>query len=123
MQRDLTDSTSLRNQGVALAHSYLSLKSISSGLNRITINKLKMNNELNDHWEVLAEAIQTVLRKSGQEDAYEKLKNLTQGQSINSTLIKNFVSDLKIPEKDKETLFSLNPENYTGLSSKLVDLL
>ena len=123
MQRDLTDSTSLRNQGVALAHSYLSLKSISSGLNRITINKLKMNNELDDHWEVLAEAIQTVLRKSGQEDAYEKLKNLTQGQSINSTLIKNFVSDLKIPEKDKETLFSLNPENYTGLSSKLVDLL
>ena len=123
MQRDLTDSTSLRNQGVALAHSYLSLKSISSGLNRITINKLKMNNELNDHWEVLAEAIQTVLRKSGQEDAYEKLKNLTQGQSINSTLIKNFVSDLKIPKKDKETLFSLNPENYTGLSSKLVDLL
>lgn len=123
MQRDLTDSTSLRNQGVALAHSYLSLKSISSGLNRITINKLKMNNELDDHWEVLAEAIQTVLRKSGQEDAYEKLKNLTQGQSINSTLIKNFVSDLKIPKKDKETLFSLNPENYTGLSSKLVDLL
>ena len=77
MQRDLSDSTVLRNQGSALGYSYLALKNVLNGLSRITINKNKMISELDEHWEVLAEAIQTILRKEGQPEAYEKLKNLT----------------------------------------------
>ena len=123
MQRDLTDSTILRNQGVALGHSYLALQNILKGLSRITINKVQMSAELNNHWEVLGEAIQTILRKSGKQDAYEQLKSLTQGQSINAESMAEFVSGLKISDEDKQTLLELTPELYTGLSSKLVDLI
>ena len=123
MQRDLTDSTTLRNQGVALGHSYLALQNILKGLSRITINKVQMSAELNNHWEVLGEAIQTILRKSGKQDAYEQLKSLTQGQSINAESMAEFVSGLKISDEDKQTLLELTPELYTGLSSKLVDLI
>ena len=123
IQRDLTDSTTLRNQGVALGHSYLALQNILKGLSRITINKVQMSAELNNHWEVLGEAIQTILRKSGKQDAYEQLKSLTQGQSINAESMYEFVSGLKISDEDKQTLLELTPELYTGLSSKLVDLI
>jgi adenylosuccinate lyase len=123
MQRDLTDSTTLRNQGVALGHSYLALQNILKGLSRITIHKVKMTNELNNHWEVLGEAVQTILRKSGKQDAYEQLKTLTQGQSINAKSMAEFVSGLKISDEDKRTLLELTPENYIGLSSKLVEIL
>ncbi|MBT6636798.1 MAG: adenylosuccinate lyase [Candidatus Marinimicrobia bacterium] len=123
MQRDLTDSTTLRNQGVALGHSYLALQNIIKGLNRITINKTQMVNELNNHWEVLGEAVQTVLRKSGKQDAYEQLKTLTQGQSINAESMAEFVSNLKISDEDRRTLINMTPENYIGLASKLVNLL
>lgn len=123
IQRDLTDSTTLRNQGVALGHSYLALQNILKGLGRITINKVQMSAELNNHWEVLGEAIQTILRKSGKQDAYEQLKSLTQGQSINAESMAEFVSGLKISDEDKQTLLELTPELYTGLSSKLVDLI
>lgn len=123
MQRDLTDSTTLRNQGVALGHSYLALQNILKGLSRITVNKIQMTIELNNHWEVLGEAIQTILRKNGKQDAYEKLKSLTRGQSINSEHMAEFVSGLKISDNDKKTLLELAPGNYIGLSSKLVDLI
>ncbi len=123
MQRDLTDSTTLRNQGVGMAHSYLSAKSILLGLSRITINKIFMREELDSHWEILAEAIQTILRKSGQESAYEKLKELTQNQKINSQVIKQFVSGLRLAKKDKEALLSLTPDRYTGNASKIVEML
>ena len=123
MQRDLTDSTTLRNQGVALGHSYLALKNIKKGLSRITINKVTMANELDNHWEVLAEAVQTILRKSGKQDAYEQLKTLTRGQSINAVSMAEFVAGLKIAEDDKQTLLSLTPANYTGIADKLVDLI
>ncbi len=123
IQRDLTDSTTLRNQGVALGHSYLALQNILKGLGRITINKVQMSAELNNHWEVLGEAIQTILRKSGKQDAYEQLESLTQGQSINAESMYEFVSGLKISDEDKQTLLELTPELYTGLSSKLVDLI
>ena len=123
MQRDLTDSTTLRNHGVALGHSYLALKNILKGLNRITINKFQMSKELNSHWEVLAEAIQTILRKSGKRDAYEKLKELTQGQSINAESMAKFVSGLKVSDEDKQTLINLTPAGYRGLAPKLVDLI
>jgi adenylosuccinate lyase len=82
-----------------------------------------MSAELNNHWEVLGEAIQTILRKSGKQDAYEQLKSLTQGQSINAESMAEFVSGLKISDEDKQTLLELTPELYTGLSSKLVDLI
>ena len=123
MERDLTDSTTLRNQGVALGHSYLAIQNIIKGLNRITINKTQMVNELNNHWEVLGEAVQTILRKTGKQDAYEQLKTLTQGQSINAESMVEFVAGLKISDDDKRTIINMTPENYIGLASKLVDLL
>ena len=121
MQRDLTDSTTLRNQGVALGHSYLALNNIAKGLSRITINKVQMANELDNHWEVLAEAVQTILRKAGKPDAYEQLKELTRGQSMSAESIAEFVSRLKISEDDKRILLELTPANYIGLAPKLVD--
>ena len=123
MQRDLTGSTTLRNHGVALGHSYLALQNILKGLNRITINKVQMSKELDNHWEVLAEAIQIILRKSGKRDAYEKLKELTQGQSINAESMAEFVSELKVSDEDKQTLINLTPAGYIGLAPKLVDLI
>ena len=123
MQRDLTDSTSLRNQGVALGHAYLALKNIQKGLSRIVINKIQMENELDNHWEVLAEAVQTILRKAGKPDAYEQLKVLTQGQSIDRISMADFLSGLKIPEKDKQKLLSLTPSSYIGIAPKLVGLI
>ena len=122
MQRDLTDSTTLRNQGTALAHSYLSLKNIIKGLNRIGVIKSQLTNELNDNQEVLAEAIQVILRRSGEQNAYEKLKKLTRGKKINSKEIDIFIDSLNINSEDRKILLSINPESYIGLSSKLVDI-
>ncbi|MCH7613181.1 MAG: adenylosuccinate lyase [Candidatus Marinimicrobia bacterium] len=121
MQRDLTDSTTLRNQGVALGHSYLALQNILKGLNRITIEKGLMSAELNNHWEVLSEAVQTILRKAGKPDAYEQLKAITRGESISAESIAEFVLDLKISDEDKQTLLSLSPKSYIGLAPKLVE--
>ena len=123
MQRDLTDSTTLRNQGVALSHSYLALINILNGLSRITINQSKIKSELNEHWEVLAEAIQTILRKSGKTDAYEQLKLLTRGKKIDQEVITQFVSSLSISSEDKEILLSLCPESYIGLSPQLAEMI
>ena len=121
MQRDLTDSTVLRNQGVALGYSYLALKNISKGLSRVTLNKYKMRQELNDHWEVVAEAVQTILRKEGRQDAYEKLKDMTRGERIDRKSMGNFIRSLKISADDKETLLGLSPESYIGEASKIVE--
>ena len=123
MQRDLSDSTTLRNQGVALGYSYLALQNIIKGLSRIAINKKQLAKELDSHWEVLSEAIQTVLRKNGNMNAYEKLKKLTRGRSVNAEHISEIVSKLKISDEDKKTLRNLTPENYVGLAPKLVDLI
>ena len=123
MQRDLTDSTTLRNQGVALGHSYLGLINILNGLSRVTVDKTRIKSELNQHWEVLAEAIQTILRKNGKPDAYEQLKLLTRGEKINQSIISEFVSGLSIPIEDKEMLLSLTPESYVGLAPKLVEMI
>ena len=123
MQRDLTDSTTLRNQGSALGYSYLALKNILKGLGRITINKHRMSYELDNHWEVVSEAIQTILRKSGQSQAYEQLKELTRGESINRKILADYILKLNIPEEDRDLLLSLTPQTYTGLSTKIFELL
>jgi len=123
LQRDLTDSTSLRNQGVGLTHSYLALKNILKGLSRITINKHQMLYELDNHWEILSEAIQTILRKNSNQDAYEELKDLTRGKSIDRSSIENFIMGLNINQEDKQQLLNLTPQSYTGLATKLIELL
>jgi len=123
MQRDLTDSTTLRNQGVAMGHSYLACKNILKGLRRITINKKEMKKELNNHWEVLAEAVQTILRKSGSANAYEQLKQMTQGHTVTQESLLDFVTLLRLPEEDKERLKKLTPEDYIGIAPKLVSIV
>ncbi len=82
-----------------------------------------MSVELNNHWEVLGEAVQTILRKAGKSDAYEQLKDMTRGQAINAESMATFISGLKISDEEKLALLKLIPENYIGLSSKLVDLI
>ena len=121
MQRDLTDSTVLRNQGVAMGHGFIAIKNILKGFRRIAINKNSMARELDDHWEVLAEAVQTILRKTGSPDAYEQLKQLTRGVRITEDALREFVTHLRIPKKDKDLLNQLTPANYIGLAPKLVD--
>ena len=122
MQRDLTDSTTLRNQGVAMGYSYLACKNILKGLARITVDKTKMKTELNSHWEVLAEAIQTILRKTGSDNAYEQLKNMTQGTEITQSTIVEFVKLLHIPKEEKDKLITLTPQEYIGIAPKLIDM-
>ena len=123
MQRDLTDSTTLRNQGSALGYSFLALKNVLKGLSRITIHKHKMSAELDNHWEVVSEAIQTILRKHGQSKAYEQLKDLTRGETINRKVLADYILELDIPKEDKDMLLSLTPQTYTGAASKIFDLL
>ena len=121
LQRDLSDSTTIRNQGVALGYSYLAIKNIEKGLNRINLSTNQLFYELDRHWEVLGEAIQTVLRKYNVSEAYEKLKKLTQGQTINKELLIDFISTLKIPKQEKQALLKLTPGSYVGLSSDLIN--
>ena len=122
MQRDLTDSTTLRNQGVAMGYSYLACKNILKGLARITVDKTKMKTELDSHWEVLAEAIQTILRKTGSDNAYEQLKNMTQGTEITQSTIVEFVKLLHLPKEEKDKLITLTPQEYIGIAPKLIDM-
>lgn len=123
MQRDLSGSTVIRNQGVPLAHSLLACKNIQKGLERLTVNRVNIRKELSDHWEVLAEAIQTILRKTGDPQPYERLKELTHGQKITQEDIQTFVQSLELSEEEKQALLDLTPESYIGLAAKLVELL
>lgn len=121
MQRDLSDSSSQRNIGCAFGYSLLSLEQTLSGLNRVTANKETLMHSLDTNWEVLAEPIQTMLRKYGIEDAYEQLKELTRGKSIGKEDIQQFVNTLDaISEEDKKILLLLTPDNYIGRAADLV---
>jgi adenylosuccinate lyase len=120
MQRDLSDSTVLRNQGLALGYSFLALQNLVKGLARVEVNNEKIKEELDNNWDVLAEPIQTVLRKLGYSGAYEKLKKLTRGQKLNQEILKEFIDDLEIPAKEKKELKKLTPFNYNGISAKLI---
>ena len=121
LQRDLTDSSALRNIGAAIGHSIVALKASCRGLSSIQADEEVMLEELASAWEVLGEAVQTVLRKNGETDAYEKLKDFTQGRIIDRTSIRQFISSLVIPSEDKARLLALTPSKYTGISAKLVD--
>ena len=122
MQRDLSGSTVVRNQGVALGHSFVGLNNLMKGVDRITINKENMSIELDKHWEVLAEAIQTIMRKNGIQGAYNKMKNLTRGNYLDRATIHKLISDLNITTDDKNILLKLTPADYTGLANKLAKL-
>jgi adenylosuccinate lyase len=116
LQRDLTDSTVLRNIGVPMAHSYLALRSIEKGLGKLLLNKAKMEEDLERNWAVVAEAIQTVLRRENFSKPYEALKELTRGKnSITKQDIHAFIDTLKITAKVKKELKAITPHNYTGV--------
>ncbi len=118
-QRDLTDSTVLRNLGVAAGHSLLAWTSALKGLNKLEVNPQRLAADLDANWEVLGEAIQTVMRRYGCENPYEQLKALTRGQGISQASLKQFITDLDIPESEKSRLMELTPASYIGDAIKL----
>lgn len=120
LQRDLSDSTVERSFGTAFGHSFLAYNSLLSGLSKIKINETKIKEALNNHPEVITEAIQTVLRREGIATPYEKLKELSRGKKISISDIHHFIKTLNIDEKIKKELLKISPENYTGLAGKLV---
>ena len=116
MQRDLTDSTVLRNIGVPIAHSYLGIKSTLKGLNKLILNEDALRNDLENNWAVVAEAIQTILRREGYPDPYETLKALTRKNNvIDGESIAKFIEELDVDGHIKTELNSINPHNYTGI--------
>ena len=121
MQRDLSDSSKLRNMGVIFSHSLISIKETLTGLNKLEVNKEYLSLELDEHYEVLSEAIQTVLRKNKVDNAYELLKELSRGKKIEKKDIISFIKKLDISSDDKETLLKLVPSTYIGLSELIVD--
>lgn len=115
MQRDLTDSTVLRNVGVPLAHSMISLKSLKKGLGKLILNDAKLNQDLENNWAVVAEGIQTVLRREGYPNPYEALKALTRGNAgITRESIQEFVKNLEVSDSVKQELLKITPQSYTG---------
>jgi len=120
MQRDLSDSTVLRNLGAAFAYSLIAYQAIAKGNEKLQINKQALDYDLEDNWEVLAEAIQTVMRRYQIPDAYEQLKTLTRGQGIDAQSLQKFISGLAIPDDAKKNLINLTPGKYTGLAAQLV---
>jgi adenylosuccinate lyase len=113
-QRDLTDSTVLRNLGVGMAHSLIAYKATLKGISKLEVNAQRLNDDLDNNWEVLAEPIQTVMRRYGIEKPYEKLKELTRGQSITQATMQEFIKTLDIPEDAKQRLLALTPHTYIG---------
>lgn len=113
-QRDLTDSTVLRNLGVGVAHTMISLQATLKGLSKLEVNAENMANDLDQNWEVLAEAIQTVMRRYGIEKPYEKLKDLTRGRRVNQQIMQDFVDTLELPEEAKQALREMTPASYIG---------
>ena len=118
-QRDLTDSTVQRNLGVALAHSDIAVQSVSRGLARLEVDRVRLGEDLASNWELLAEPIQTVMRRYAVPGAYEQLKALTRGRRIDGPAIANFVDGLPIPEAEKARLKALTPASYIGLAAQL----
>ncbi|MCL2657533.1 MAG: adenylosuccinate lyase [Betaproteobacteria bacterium] len=119
MQRDLTDSTVLRNMGLALGHTVLALDSCLRGLNKLEADPARLAADLDAAWEVLAEPIQTVMRRFAVPNPYEQLKALTRGTGITKEALRDFVKTLAIPEQDKQRLLAMSPASYTGKAAEL----
>jgi adenylosuccinate lyase len=116
LQRDLTDSTVLRNIGIPIAHTVLAMKSLLKGLKKLVVNPSRISSDLNNNWAVIAEAIQTILRREGYPDPYEALKELTRtNKNISPEILHGFIDTLNIDTKVKEELKRITPENYTGI--------
>jgi adenylosuccinate lyase len=118
-QRDLTDSTVLRNMGVALGYAVLGLASLAKGLDKLETNEAALAADLDGAWEVMAEAVQTVMRRHGLPEPYEQLKAFTRGQPMTRALMQGFVQALPLPEADKARLLAMTPAGYTGLAAQL----
>ena len=118
-QRDLTDSTVLRNMGSAFAYTVIALKSLEKGIGKLELDEARLAEDLDNSWEVLAEPIQTVMRRYGIADSYEKLKELTRGETINKAMIHGFLDTLELPRGEIERLKTLTPANYTGIAVEL----
>jgi adenylosuccinate lyase len=119
MQRDLTDSTVLRNVGVAIGHSVLSYGSLERGLDKIELDQRRVAEDLDRAWEVLGEAVQTVMRAHGIPDAYDRLKSFTRGRPIDRAAMHEFIASLELPPAEKQRLLSLEPAAYVGLAPLL----
>ncbi|KAL3035217.1 hypothetical protein AAZX31_02G238300 [Glycine max] len=118
-QRDLTDSTVLRNMGVGIGHSLLAYKSTLQGIGKLQVNEACLSEDLNHCWEVLAEPIQTVMRRYGVPEPYEKLKELTRGRAVTKESIRDFIKGLDIPEEAKSNMLKLTPDTYVGAAVEL----
>ena len=118
-QRDLTDSTVLRNLGVGIAHTLIAIHSLAKGLSKLEINRQALLDDLDASWEVLAEPVQTVMRRYGIEKPYEKLKALTRGHGIDRESMQTFIEQLDIPQEAKQSLLELTPASYTGYATRL----
>jgi len=123
LQRDLTDSTVLRNMGVGFGYSMTAYQATIKGLGKIKLNAARLAADLDEAWEVLAEPIQTVMRKLGKANPYEQLKELTRGKKMNAEIMRQFIESLDIPADDKQRLLAMTPASYTGIASKLVDAI
>ena len=123
LQRDLTDSTVLRNMGVGFGYSMIAYQASIKGLNKIKLNAQRLADDLDNAWEVLAEPIQTVMRKLGKKNPYEQLKELTRGEKVNADIMKQFIDSLDIPEDDKVRLREMTPASYIGIASELATLV
>jgi adenylosuccinate lyase len=122
-QRDLTDSTVLRNLGPAFGHSVLAYDSALRGLSKLEVNEAAIASDLDNCWEVLAEPIQTVMRRYGIENPYEQLKDLTRGKAITREVLHRFIKTLAIPEPEKKRLLKMTPASYTGKAAELASRL
>ncbi|QJR82413.1 adenylosuccinate lyase [Alteromonas pelagimontana] len=122
-QRDLTDSTVLRNLGVGVGYAIIAYQATLKGISKLEVNEASLLTELDNNWELLAEPIQTVMRRYGIEKPYEKLKELTRGKKVNAAAIADFIDNLELPENVKTELKSLSPANYIGDAIRLVDQL
>ena len=119
LQRDLTDSTVLRNLGVAVGHTMLAHQSLEAGLRKIDLDAARVAQDLDRAWEVLGEAVQTVMRAHGIPDAYDRLKHFTRGRPVDRDSMHAFIESLELPPAEKERLLLLSPGGYLGLAPGL----
>ena len=118
-QRDLSDSTVMRNLGCVFGYAVLAYQNVLKGLDKLIINQQQLNDDLEPHWEILTEAIQSVMRCHGITDAYQQLKDFSRGKKLSQRDIQQFIENLNIPDQSKQRLLQLTPQSYTGLATKL----